>query len=309
MRNFRFWKQVQQTEGECIVCTVIAHSGSSPGKTGFKLAIFKSGNIIGTIGGGRMEFSLIKMILSEQPKEPIIKKLVHQELNKDSSGLICSGEQTIFIEFLRRQKIKEILNGYVRKEFLVYNSSGISIEAKENPQIFSEKLDIKNKLHIFGGGHVGQAISKVFNTLDFQVIIYDERDINFIKEHMHADILEIKNFDKSIPTISTSGDNFLIICTTSFDSDLKVLELLYNSNIKPVYLGLMGSSAKIKKIFHLAVSNGVSLDFLQKIDAPMGIKVSDGTAEEIAISVASKVLQIKNYPNDHHHQNCNNSFI
>ena len=42
------------------VLTVIANSGSSPGRKGFKMLVAQDGFIYGSIGGGVMEFSLVE---------------------------------------------------------------------------------------------------------------------------------------------------------------------------------------------------------------------------------------------------------
>ena len=41
---------------ECVLVTIIASSGSTPRGTGAKMLITKAGRVIGTVGGGAVEY-------------------------------------------------------------------------------------------------------------------------------------------------------------------------------------------------------------------------------------------------------------
>ncbi len=77
------------------LATVVESSGSSPGKSGAKMIIKEDGNTIGTVGGGRVEFAVIKKgIEAIRTKVP---QLLAYEL-KETNGLLCGGGVKIFIE-------------------------------------------------------------------------------------------------------------------------------------------------------------------------------------------------------------------
>ena len=49
-----------ETGKEIAVVTILEVKGSSPGKEGAMMAVFPDGNILGTVGGGALEYNLIE---------------------------------------------------------------------------------------------------------------------------------------------------------------------------------------------------------------------------------------------------------
>ncbi len=83
-------------QGKAIaLATVVESEGSTPGKSGAKMIVKKDGTTIGTIGGGQVEFAVIKEgIEAIRTKIP---KLMEYEL-KEADGLLCGGRLKIFVE-------------------------------------------------------------------------------------------------------------------------------------------------------------------------------------------------------------------
>src|SRR5688572_32457844 len=80
---------------------VLESHGSSPGRQGFFMAVNANKEMEGSIGGGIMEHKFVEMAkekLQAASDKPQVKKQIHDKAAaKDQSGMICSGEQTIFI--------------------------------------------------------------------------------------------------------------------------------------------------------------------------------------------------------------------
>jgi xanthine dehydrogenase accessory factor len=60
------------------------------------------------------------------------------------------------------------------------------------------------------------------------------------------------------------------------------------------YFGLLGSAYKIQKMFDDYRSEGISAGILQRIHAPVGLAIKSQTPEEIAVSIAAEIIQVKN---------------
>ena len=77
---------------------VAEHTRHSPGTTGAKLLVAKDRDPVGTIGGGIMEYSLMKRaigILENSSFTPEIQMLSHRKSGpEEKSGMICAGKQT-----------------------------------------------------------------------------------------------------------------------------------------------------------------------------------------------------------------------
>ncbi|OYD13750.1 hypothetical protein CH333_10110 [candidate division WOR-3 bacterium JGI_Cruoil_03_44_89] len=75
------------------LATVVESVGSSPGKAGAKMIVEEDGTTIGTVGGGQVEFAVIKEgIEAIRTKTP---KLIEYELKDD---MLCGGKMKIFVE-------------------------------------------------------------------------------------------------------------------------------------------------------------------------------------------------------------------
>ncbi len=334
MRYYPIWKQLLDIINEnqiyhnkkqilAVLLIVAQHRGSSPGKQGFKLLLStKATN--GTIGGGIMEHNLILQAnskINNNDTSITIKTLVHSEnANALRSGLICSGSQTVIIipiTYSMRYHIEQIVDNYFGMlGKITIDENGIRYTKINNKVVkrfsYSSKvyieyigLYIHNVVYIFGAGHVGAAVSRVLSLLDFYIIIIDPRDIK--NDHAHNQIQT--TFSDSIIQIKHSINKkelnpknlYLVIVTSSIVSDYEVLFSIYKllNNSKPKYIGQMGSKTKLKKLFEQLKNNGVSSDFIESINSPIGIEINSGTAEEIAIAIVAELIKYKNMVNSY----------
>lgn len=316
MKDISIWRFIHNylRKNERVILVVVLQStGSSPGKAGFKMAVSQN-EFSGTIGGGEMEYNLIKQcrkILKTKKKVISTAKLFHNKKTEHAqSGLICAGTQTNLIYSVDEVDfpiIKKILKIYKenRTEVLKINNDGIALEKRsnrekilyssnsENEWLYEENVGITERIYIFGGGHVGLALSRQMELLDFHVVIFDDRDdLKTIQENKYADEIIICEYESVGEYVEEGISSYAAVVTTSFPNDIIVLKQLSRKNLK--YIGLMGSPSKIKKIFKELETEGVSKTFLKKIKTPIGIPIHSETVEEIALSIAAEIVKIKN---------------
>lgn len=79
----------------CALATVVAHSGSSPRKTGAKMLVHANGSSLGSVGGGPVENQAIETAL--QVISSGRAKTLSFTLTEEN-GFVCGGSMTIFIE-------------------------------------------------------------------------------------------------------------------------------------------------------------------------------------------------------------------
>ncbi|MBA4141374.1 MAG: XdhC family protein, partial [Segetibacter sp.] len=60
------------------------------------------------------------------------------------------------------------------------------------------------------------------------------------------------------------------------------------------YFGVLGSSKKIEKMFNTYGAEGINSNKLKRIYAPIGLPIKSQTPEEIAVSIAAEIIQVKN---------------
>jgi xanthine dehydrogenase accessory factor len=67
---------------------------------------------------------------------------------------------------------------------------------------------------------------------------------------------------------------------------------LLNKNFR--FIGLLGSKTKIKKMFDSYGKEGIDQKLLKQIHTPVGIQINSQSPEEIAVSIAAEIIQVKN---------------
>ncbi len=306
-----FWKKlnIELTKGDVALLYVLNSIGSSPGRQGFKMMVAKN-TLHGSIGGGMMEYNLVeiaKKTLLQTDIQPQIHRLIHRKNQKDSSGLICSGEQTVAI-YVLTQKDRTWLNKIINSNgtgVLESTDKGIqfiqnqSLKSKFNTKIapkkwlIQEDLGFRLALHIIGGGHVSLALSKIAPELGFQIFVYDDRkNINTFSNNSIAKKTYVPNYADMAQFIPQGERHYVVIMSFMFDTDLLILRKLLPQKFK--YLGMMGSKQKIKTLLHQLTKEGISPDQLKHLKAPIGIPISSQTPTEIAISILAEMIKVKN---------------
>ena len=308
------WKFAQTSLQQSIPVSIliVTHShGSSPGRAGFMMTINANDEMTGSVGGGMMEQRLAKQAkqMAIDNAKPILQKKIHKKSEQENpSGLICSGEQTVAIYPLNQSHLDtiEIINnaehGVISCDengihFITnkHNANNYSFEQSNNSWGYQENVGPKQTLYIIGGGHVGLAVSKIFSHLDFRVEIFDNRDnVITMQNNSYADKKYFIPYAQIGEYIKQGENSYVAIMTFSFPDDEMTLRQLLNHDLK--YLGMMGSAAKINKIYNNLKKSGISTTLLKKIRAPIGIQIHSKTPEEIGISVAAEIIRLKNKP-------------
>lgn len=297
---------------------VLESTGSSPGRQGFFMAVNAKGEMEGSIGGGIMEHKFVELAkekLKEANKQPqftsVRKQLHYKAATKDQSGMICSGEQTLFLYLVQPGDI-EVVDQIItalqlhKNGTLVLSPSGIQFETTvpendfefvfrdEEDWLYKEKAGYKNQLFIIGGGHCALALSKMMQPMDFYIRVYDDRiELKTMLENEWAHEKHFVNAYTDLHEMIHSGENhYVVVMTFGYRSDDVVLRALLNKNFK--FMGLLGSKSKIEEMFEEYEAEGIKGDWLQRIHTPVGLQIKSQTPEEIAVSIAAEIIRVKN---------------
>ena len=321
MKNIKTWKLIEQCLQEkkpVMLLYVLESSGSSPGRQGFFMAVNEPGEMEGSIGGGIMEHKFVEMakeklrVRSQQSGAGSIKKQIHDKSSaKNQSGMICSGEQTIFLYPVQEKdaapvrnmidSLEQYENGTLTlsPNGIEYNNDEVEKDFEfsfqsEGEWLYKEKTGYKNQLFIIGGGHCALAFSKLMRSMDFYIRVYDERnELKTMVENEFAHEKHFVNDYNELKEIIPSGNNhYVVIMTFGYRTDDIALRSLLDKDFK--YIGLLGSKTKIEKMFSDYREEGISAERLQRIHTPVGLAIKSQTPEEIAVSIAAEIIQVKN---------------
>lgn len=316
----KYWETVSSllNNGQNVFLAIVAeHTPHSPGTTGAKLLVAKERDPVGTIGGGIMEYNLVKRakdILENGSFTPEIQSLNHQKSGAgEKSGMICAGQQTNLYYLCHPEKdgkTAERIIHYLHQNqsaLLSIGPSGMDVRAQkhdsnkaqielskdENDWIYEEQLQNFKRIALIGGGHCALALSRVMNQLGYDVFVFDTRSqVSTMAENKYANSVQIVDDYKDVAEkINHPELTEVVVMTTDVASDVRGLLGVLKQPFP--FIGVMGSEAKIFEIKKRLKNERISEDQLSKLTAPIGIPMVSNTPEEIAISVAAQILQIR----------------
>ena len=321
--NITYWEYVSSLlkDGQNVfLAMVVHHTIHSPGTTGAKLLVTKNRDMMGTIGGGIMEYTLVNRaqdVLKNDIFTSEIQILNHQKSGPgEKSGMICAGQQTNLYYLCQPEKdgkiVEEIVKVLKKGQLgtLSISPEGLAVHKKntdgheiqysltknESNWHYQEQLKNFNRIAIMGGGHCSLALSRVMNNLGYDVFVFETKEsistlgLNKFATKVHI----IDDFKEAVSRITLPHQTQVVIMTTDVASDVRVLLGILDKTFP--FVGVMGSNAKISEITKQLKNEGISDKQLSRFTAPVGLPMVSNTPEEIAISVAAQLLQNRNNP-------------
>ncbi|MBF9143486.1 XdhC family protein [Hymenobacter properus] len=298
---------------------VLRSEGSSPGRQGFKMAVTADA-VAGSIGGGIMEHKWVELArqrLREADAEPLLRPQIHRrEAPADRSGMMCSGEQDVLLWPLTAadlptiEAIKNALQtnagGYLELSpaaglLLAPAATAVVSAVAETPfydcqpgpaWYYRERLGFRDQLTIVGGGHVSLALSNVAATLDFELTVLDDRaDLPTFENNHSAHYRRLVDYESVAAAVPAGPHRYVVVMTVGYRTDAVVLRQLLGRPYR--YLGVMGSVAKVAELRRGLQEAGFSDAEIAQLRGPIGLPIHSQTPEEIAISIAAELIQVR----------------
>jgi xanthine dehydrogenase accessory factor len=313
---------------DTVLATIVAEVGSSPRSAGAHMLVDKTGRVCGTIGGGTVEYKSIQYAqwLLEQQQSRRKTYRLHRN-DEEELGMLCGGDVDIYFQFIEGGDEKTIaftkrclallekdedlwlfidLTNPSDWAMALYRSGvppegmnlsddaikaltrnkGVMIKTGDR-RMYGEPINFAGKVFIFGAGHVAQALTPVLASVGFRCVIYDNRD-EFVSRELFPAAYDLitGDYDDIGEKIGITARDYIVIVTHAFD--LVVLRQIISRDC--VYIGVIGSKTKVATVKQQLIQEGVSEETLNKINAPIGLKIRSETPEEIAVSIAGEMI-------------------
>ena len=233
--------------------TIVSTTGSTPQRVGAKMLVFADGRIVGTIGGGCYENDAFW-----KAREAITNRrpqLVHYELSDDFA-----------------QETGLICGGQM--------------------DVYIEPIEPSPELYIVGAGHVGFHLARLANEVGFRVHVVDDRE-KFASEERFPYAAEVvaEDIPVWIERTAIPPHAYVVIVTRGHTNDLEALRALAPRDLR--YLGLIGSRAKVARLYDALMADQMPPDYLKHVHAPIGLDIGAVTPQEIAVSILSELIAVK----------------
>ncbi|MBI4606656.1 MAG: XdhC family protein [Planctomycetes bacterium] len=142
---------------------------------------------------------------------------------------------------------------------------------------------------VFGAGHIGSTLVPLLKLAGFNTKVVDDRE-QFSNRSRFPDAGEIlvAEFETCFGKLNITPSTYIVIVTRGHRYDQLVLSRAVRTPAS--YVGLIGSRAKILRIFRALRKEGISDERLRQVKAPIGLDIGARTPEEIAISIAAQLV-------------------
>ena len=312
---------------EIAVISVIETWGSSPRPVGSTMVVSEDHKIFGSVSGGCIESFVYSKALEVIKNNKVIT-LEFGVTNKQAweVGLTCGGKIKVFIEKLSQKNLKyveRINNSFVQNNSLtvatnildgtreILNDSHL-IKNKNIKSIIDKNINIKTselklvndqywffkifksqiKLIIIGSVHIAEPLIKFANILGYKIVLIDPRN-NIKNVSVSSDLEVIKDWpDEALKKIPID-DNSAVV-TLTHDTKLDDPALEYSLRSKAFYIGCLGSKKTHKSRIERLSKKGIKKELLFKLHGPIGLSIGAKTPAEIASSIISQIIEIKN---------------
>ena len=162
-----------------------------------------------------------------------------------------------------------------------------------NVGVFIDVFKPSSRLLLVGGGHIALALHNMAPQLGFSVVVVDDRKEYASKERFPkaSSVLQMEYDEPGLAELV--GENtFVVIITHAHKGDKLALASLLKT--KTAYLGMIGSRTKVAKIFSDLKEEGVEEEELAEVHSPIGLDIGAESPEEIALSIMSEIVAVRN---------------
>jgi xanthine dehydrogenase accessory factor len=238
---------------DAALVTIVSSQGSTPQRVGAKMLVFPDGRMVGTIGGGCYENDAFW-----KAREAIQTRkplLVKYDLNDD----------------------------FAQENGLVCGGQ---------MQVYIEPLESTPRLYVVGAGHVGYNLAKLASTIGFKIHVLDDREKFANQERFpEAESVVVDSIPTWLQGADIPSNSYVVIVTRGHTHDLDALRALASRDLR--YLGLIGSKAKVARIYDALLEEGMAAEDLQRVHAPVGLDIGAVSPEEIAVSILAELIAVR----------------
>jgi xanthine dehydrogenase accessory factor len=239
---------------EVALITIVSSNGSTPQRVGAKMLVFADGRTVGTIGGGCYENDALLKARDALRTRKAIR--AKYDLNDDFA------EDT-------------------------------GLVCGGQMEVFIEPLEAPPALYVFGAGHVGFYVGRLASDAGFEVHVVDDRAAFANRERFPgAAEVVVDDIPAWLAATTLPSSAYAVIVTRGHRHDLDALQALASRPLR--YLGLIGSRAKVARIYEQLLAQGqTTLEDLSHVHAPIGLDIGAVTPQEIAVSIVAELVAVR----------------
>jgi xanthine dehydrogenase accessory factor len=288
--------------------TVVATQGSTPRHPPTKMIVYADGSARGTIGGGRLEAEIIEAAVDvARGGAPPLR--LHRTTR--DVGMCCGGEIDLWIEPLDAARVDALTEVARRLAQRLPTALGTTLAAPggkralvddpclaaRRPRLegddFVEPVVPRDRLLLFGSGHVARAVAALAARIGFEVVACDDDELLSPERFPTARRVESLDVGAVLSAVGPFGrGDHAVIATRDHELDRAVLEQLLPHR-ELASLGMLGSNRKRERIRARVEAPGITDADWARLRCPVGIAIGAETPEEIAVSIVAELIRLR----------------
>ncbi len=155
-------------------------------------------------------------------------------------------------------------------------------------EVFIEPLGSPT-VYIFGAGHIARQLVPLAANVGMNCIVVDDRERFAHPDHFpNACQVVVSEFETCFDELPIGPSSYLVIVTRGHRYDQLCLTKAVATTAG--YIGLIGSKAKIARIFKSLKDQKVTNERLAEVHAPIGLDIGCQSPEEIAVSIVAELI-------------------
>lgn len=173
------------------------------------------------------------------------------------------------------------------------NDSGdLHMKCGGTASVFIRAFVPKSRLLIAGGGHIALELSRLAKIAGFHVVIFEDREEYAGRDRFPECEVILGDIGESLRNYPIASDCHVVIVTRGHECDGAALRAVLGSSA--AYVGMIGSKNKVRFMMDKLVSEGIDPKELDRVYAPIGLKLGGNTPSEIAVSILAEIMLVKN---------------
>ena len=139
---------------------------------------------------------------------------------------------------------------------------------------------------------MGFHLARIAQEVGFRVHVADDREkfANAERFPTAAEVI-VDDIPSWIARANLPAHAYVVIVTRGHTNDLEALRALAPRDLR--YLGLIGSRAKVARIYDALTEERMPADTLMRVHAPIGLDIGAVTPQEIAVSILAELIAVK----------------
>jgi xanthine dehydrogenase accessory factor len=299
--------------------TVVKTERSAPRDPGAVLAVSERGEVAGSVTGGCVEpavYQEAEEVLGGGA--PRLKTYGIADEEAFEVGLPCGGTVHIFVDKLDPAVVAPIVEairaerpvaletrlsgehaGRKRLIGLEDDSFSASMLARgetgivevDGEQVFVSSFAPRPQMYVFGAVDHAAAVAEIGRFLGYRVTVCDAR-AKFATPERFPDVdeLVVQWPDQFLGQAPIDERTAICVLTHDHKFDVPLLKVAVES--RAGYIGAMGSRRTTAERERLLREAGVTDEQLERIHAPIGLRLGARGPEEVAVAIAAELVQV-----------------